>query len=402
MRTVADIRLNVLLVSRRKEVLDSLQTLLRNAPGLRVEQKLVVNGHIDPLHDVAQTPDVLVLHLGETRRAELQSLAARPLDQRPPLVVIGSTHDPETMRLAMHAGARDLLPLPLVEADLLAALQRIERDHRSAPAAQECIVTAFINAKGGCGGTFLACNVAHALATRNRRRTVLLDLDLQFGSIPLYFDLFPSRGLLQALENVADLDDTALNAYLTEHESGLAILGQASQDPLPLSGVAPESLQSLLTLLARTHEHILVDLPRHLDAQTCGVLVHAERIVLVVQQSVTVLRDAARLVTCLRRDVAVGPERLLTVVNRYDKRSSITPEDVARTIGCGAPLLVPNDYSSVAESIATGRPLLAQARNTAVAKSIVALAEKINGTAPPPARGLLGRTLFRLGKPESS
>src|SRR5579863_7176817 len=205
MSDMTDIRLKVLLVSRRKETLDSLEVLLRKYPGAQIERKLVVNGHVDPLHGVTSAPDALVLHLGETWRAELESLAARPADRRPPLIVVGSTNDTAAMRLAMQAGARDLLPLPLIEADLVAALERIDRDHRAAASGREGSVTAFMNAKGGCGATFLACNVAHALTTLSRKRVALVDLDLQFGAIPLYFDLFPKRGLLQALEHVEGL-----------------------------------------------------------------------------------------------------------------------------------------------------------------------------------------------------
>src|SRR5215467_4971552 len=126
-----DINLNVLLVSRRKETLDHLESLLRKHPGLRLQRKLTVNGHVDPLHDVGTLPDALILHLGETSHAELESLAERAVDRRPPLIVVGSASDTIVMRLAMQAGARDLLPLPLVEADLIAALKRIGRDHRA-------------------------------------------------------------------------------------------------------------------------------------------------------------------------------------------------------------------------------------------------------------------------------
>src|SRR5690349_12893919 len=108
MPEITDIRLKVLLVSRRKDTLDSLEVLLRKYPGLRIERKLVVNGHIDPLHGVASPPDALVLHLGDTWRAELESLASLPADRRPPVIVVGSTNDTNAMRLAMQAGARDL------------------------------------------------------------------------------------------------------------------------------------------------------------------------------------------------------------------------------------------------------------------------------------------------------
>src|SRR5262249_18338583 len=156
---IMDVKLNVLLVSRRKETLDHLESILRKFPSLRLQRQLTVNGHVDPLHDVSTLPEALILHLGETSHAELESLAARAADRRPPLIVVGDTNGTTVMRLAMQAGARDLLPLPLVEADLIAALQRIERDRRAGGALPEGSVIACMNAKGGCGATLLACNI---------------------------------------------------------------------------------------------------------------------------------------------------------------------------------------------------------------------------------------------------
>ncbi|HXR92675.1 MAG TPA: AAA family ATPase [Steroidobacteraceae bacterium] len=401
MPELADIRLKVLLVSRRKDTLDSLDAVLRKYPGIRIERKLVVNGHVDPLHGVTSPPDALVLHLGQTWQAELESLAARPADRRPPLVVVGSTNDTNAMRLAMQAGARDLLPIPLVEADLMSALARIERDRKAVSSGEEGAVTAFINAKGGCGSTFLACNVAHVLAAQSQQRVALIDLDLQFGTIPLYFDLFPKRGLLQAIENLEGMDATAFQGYLARHGSGLGILGNAADDALPVGNISAEAVQTLLNVAVRSHQHVVVDLPRRIDPVTTRVIDRAQHIVLVVQQSVTVLRDATRLMNCLRRDLAVSADRITAVINRYEKDSPISTEDIRSTIGCADLLAVPNDYRSVSECIAAGRPLLEHVRTAAITKAVMALETRLGGTAATARPGLLARTFSSLIKPRS-
>ncbi|HEV2269173.1 MAG TPA: AAA family ATPase [Steroidobacteraceae bacterium] len=401
MPEITDLRLKVLLVSRRKETLESLEGLLRKYPGVQIERKLVVNGHVDPLHGVATLPDALVLHLGDTWRAELESLAAMPADRRPPLIAVGSNNDTAAMRLAMQAGARDVLPLPLVEADLIAALARIHRDHRAVATGREGSVTAFINAKGGCGATFLACNVAHALALESRNRVALVDLDLQFGTAPLYFDLFPKRGLLQALENLDGMDDTALEGYVVRHSSGLAVLGQAAQDTLPLGSVSAERVNELLNVFVKTHDHTLIDLPRRIDPIAVRVLERAQHVVLVVQQAVTVLRDASRLMGCLRRDLGIGADRIAVVLNRYEKDGAISLDDVRSTLACGEIAAIPNDFRSVSECISAGQPLLSHVRSAAITKAVAALAVKLGGRAPEESRGLISRALTNLIRPRA-
>jgi pilus assembly protein CpaE len=386
-----DVNLNVLLVSRRKDTLDQLESLLRQHPGLRLQRKLTVNGHVDPLHDVATMPDALILHLGETSHAELVSLAERSLDKRPPLIVVGSVSDTAVMRLAMHAGARDLLPLPLVAADLLAALQRIEKDRRAGDARAAGSLIAFMNAKGGCGSTLLACNVAHALTTVSQRTVTLIDLDLQFGAIPVYFDLFPKRGMLQALENIEGLDEMAFNGYLVQHSSGLKILGHASEDALPTQAVRPQDVSHLVSLALRSADHLIVDMPRRVDAVAAAVIDRAQYIVLVVQQSVATVRDATRLLNCLRRELGVSKDRILVVVNRYDKDAAVTAEDIRSTLACGDLSLVPNDFRTVSECVNTGMPLLMRARNATVTRAVLDLQSRLGGNLTD-RQGLLART----------
>jgi len=395
-----DIRLNVLLVSRRKETLDHLEAMLRKHAGVRIERKLVVNGHVDPLHEVTTLPDALILHLGEKSHAELESMAARAVDTRPPLIVLGSGNDTTVMRLAMQAGARDLLPLPVVEADLLAALQRIERDHRAGAVRAEGNVLAFMNAKGGCGATFLACNVAHTLVAVSQRKVSLIDLDLQFGTMPLYFDLFPKRGMLQALENIDGLDELAFSGYMVQHSSGLKVLGHAAEDPLLTQSVSAQHVNQLINLAARSSDHVVVDLPRRVDPVTASVMERAAHLLLIVQQSVATLRDANRLLTCLRRDLGISKERIVVVVNRYEKNSDITVEDIRTTLACGEVALVPNDFATVAACIDTGTPLLMQARNAAVSRAVVALHSRLGGSRAEQ-QGLLTRTLSGLIKPRA-
>jgi len=123
--------------------------------------------------------------------------------------------------------------------------------------------------------------------------------------------------------------------------------------------------------------------------------------VLIVQQSVATLRDATRLLTCLRHDLGVAKERIVVVVNRYEKNSGITVEDIRTTLVCGELALVPNDFATVSACIDTGTPLLAQARNAAVTRAVVALQSRLGGSQVAQ-QGLLSRTLSGFIKSRST
>jgi pilus assembly protein CpaE len=382
--------LNILLVSRRKEMLEALDKLLRE-DGIGSRQQLNTNGHVDPLHGVEELPELVILHLSHLWREELESFVARPTERRPALILIGGSHEIPVMRLAMQAGARDVLPTPPARTDVMEAIARVASERR-VTSQRPAATTVFINAKGGCGATLLACNVAHMLVAESRKRVALFDFDLQFGAAPLYLDLFPKRGVARAVENLAGLDEVALDGYFTAHASGLNVLSHAVDDPVSIDSLPPAAADHLIELAMRSHDHVIIDLPRRADAMTAAVMARANRVVLVLQQSVTALRDGARLLQWLRGDLGVTRDQLTIVVNRFDKGAAISIEDVQKSLACDRPLLVPNDFRSASECVNTGTPLLSYARNAAITKAVLALQAQLGGASKQSTGGLLART----------
>ena len=171
--------LRALISSRDATALTQLKGLAQQLTGWQVGTRLVNNGHTDPLYGLEPLPDLLLLHVSPLWREELAALQQRPAQQRPALLVCGP-QDPECMRQAMQAGARDFLPEPVVAQELLAAIGRMALESRDDQAPGGKLV-AVINAKGGSGATMLACNLAHSLSAPGQR-TLLLDLDRQFGT----------------------------------------------------------------------------------------------------------------------------------------------------------------------------------------------------------------------------
>ncbi len=389
----------VLLASRDQAMLVTLESCLARQEGVRIKRRQMVSGYADALQGIDELPDILILHLSEDWRAELESLARRPLDSRPHVIVLGSGADPEVMRHAIRAGARDFLSVPVADAELLEALTRLVKDiHPSASG--RAALTVFMNGKGGSGATLLACNVAHIMAAASKQRVALIDLDLQFGTLPMYMDLTPSRGISQALANLDELDEVALEGYMTRHESGVNVLGNTEDNPFAVQDATGGQIIRLLDIAERSHDQIVVDLPRRIDDISVSVLEHATRVVIVVQQALTTLRDAGRLVQVLCRDIGLSRGNLCIVVNRYDKNAPVTLADIEKTLRCGDPVLVPNAFDTVTESINTGGLLYDRARNSAITRALMTLETRLGGNSATerPGGGLFARALSGLVK----
>ena len=385
-------RLRVLIVSRLQPAADHLHQCLAGHREFIVSKRILNNGHIDPLHGVDEMPDLLLLHHAPGY-SELQYLAENTQRGQVPLIVCGPDNDPEGMRLAMQAGARDYLPAPTTEEDLVSSLLRFrqETSRSGSSRAGQLIVT--INGKGGSGASFIATNLAHSLVVDAKRQVTLVDLDLQFGGLSRYLDLAPKVGLLQALEVAQELDDVAADAYTREHSSGLRLLAAPSERLAHPDEIPIEDLDALLKVYMSNNDYLVVDAPNRLNTVTEFFLERADHIVLVVQQSLPNIQDAARLLHLLSTEISVLNAQIKIAVNRFTKNSLIELSDIRKALRQDELITIPNQYKLAAESINSGVPVAQVSKKAPLTKGIRELQAAFETQHSEPEQNFLARAL---------
>jgi len=386
----------ILIASDSQEAVVAIRSVLRDARGLELDAQIIEAHQPDPLYGVAQMPDILLLRVSSGSVLELEALSAYAPSERPPLIVIGDVGHPAYMRAAMQVGARDFLTEPVSEQELRAAISRIAAESRASQTPDQAQITAVVNGKGGSGATFLACNLANLLAESSQLRTVLLGVDLVFGSITRYLDIQPKRGLLEALEVAEDLDGTAIEAYLTRHDSGVALLASEHDADLMQQEMLTDRFDILLNLLLQNFEHCVIDVPRGIEPFSVRVFERADQIALVVQQSVPSLHDAARMYDLMTRNFGVRANRITIVVNRYQRGAAVELADIQEFFRDRKLICIPNDYRNVTESIDIGVPMYRHARRSAVTKALMQLEKQLHGRAGSTDKGFLPK-LLRTG-----
>jgi len=371
-------RLDLLLAGRARDELGALETLLRTRRDVGIRTRVMLNGTVDPLKDVYPLPDALVLVASENWRAELAAYAERPPGERPALLVVGESSHTELIRVAMRAGARDFLSPPVDDGEIGHFLDDLLRDQRVAASQKTARLTAVINAKGGSGASMIAANLAHALAASLERHTVLVDMDVQFGALPLYFNLTPRNGLVRALELVDSLDLLALEGYVLPHQSGLDLMASTPEDRMTIAEVPEERVEMLLKLLGEAYEDIVVDLPRWVSGATAMTLEHADQVLVVMEQGVAHLRDAQQLVSILGNELNIADSRITVVVNRFSKSNPVSLKDIREALPDLQVISLPNDYRRVSRSVNMGSPLLETAGGAAITRNLDRLARSLD------------------------
>ncbi len=386
--------MHLLISSRDAGALQHLQGISRRIPGLQVNTRLVSNGHTDPLYGLEQFPDFLLLRVSHLWRDELAALLQHPAKERPPLLVCGPLEEREGIRLAMQAGARDFLPEPVAAEELLAALGRMVMEARASSSSGGKLV-AVMNAKGGSGATLLACNLAHQLSAKGGN-TLLLDLDLQFGSVAHYLDVHPAHSHVEVLQQIGEMDSVALRGFCSHFSPTLHVLGGRENELCLPQDVHIEQLEALLKLARSTYDWVVVDLPRQIDHLTGITLEEADRVYIVVQQSLSHLKDASRLARILRDELGVRSENLQVVVNRYDKAAPISLRDIGTALRCNELQKLPNDFAQVSQSQNTGVPLDLQAPRAPITLALHELSKELLGKPVDAEQGMFKRAFSRF------
>jgi protein-tyrosine kinase len=141
------------------------------------------------------------------------------------------------------------------QAEAVRALRnRLGRDGTAGAEALRAL--AVVSADRGDGKTFLAANLAVALAQRGGR-TVLVDADLRGPRQHEVFDLEPGTGLAGMLSGRAD--PQAIRAV--HGVGGLFVLPAGQVPPNPLELVERADFARLIALLKARFDHVIVDTP---------------------------------------------------------------------------------------------------------------------------------------------
>lgn len=376
-------KLVILVVSKKTEAIDSIEKLLREGGYDMVSRRLLIEGDKEPIYAVDKVPEMIVFHVSDRWRQELENLIAIEAVKRPALLVIADTADAEMLHMAMHAGALDLLTFPLVKEDFLKAIGRVSVVKSTIAPREAAQVISFMNTNGGCGSTFLAVNVAHVLATKFNKRVGLVDLDLQFGTLPFYLNMYPRQGISKALENLGTIDEEAVKGYFARHSSGVEVLTNGIEPGAICKEVDAEQVMQLLKIASYAYDYLILDLPRHVEHMTKSAIMNSSHVALVMQQSVLSMACASKIVNCLRQQMGLTNDQLFVVVNRYYPPSPVKIDEISNTLKVQAPIVVSNDFDLVSECVNTGIPLLDKAKNSAVAKSIIELASRLSGIPVP-------------------
>ncbi|MGN6244746.1 MAG: AAA family ATPase [Motilibacteraceae bacterium] len=244
-------------------------------------------------------------------------------------------------------------------------------------AAEGRVVTVF-SAKGGCGKTTLATNLAVALADGGRCRVCVVDLDLAFGDVAIAMQLVPARTIVDAVAMQGSMDAQGVSSLVTPHSPGLdtvlAPLEPGEAERIPVSVVT-----ELLRVLRTMYDFVVIDSPPAFTDHVLAAFDLADTYVLLATLDIPALKNL-RLTLDMLDLLGYPRESWQVVLNRSDSKVGLAVADVEKTLKVPIAVQVPSSRA-VSASINKGVPIVLDEPNHPVSQAIRALAEqRVRGT----------------------
>jgi pilus assembly protein CpaE len=234
------------------------------------------------------------------------------------------------------------------------------------------VVTVF-SAKGGCGKTTLATNLAAALADRGRRQVVIVDLDLAFGDVAIALQLFPAHTIADAVPMAESLDLEAVQAILTPHSPGLTAL-VAPIDPGSGESVPPALVTRIIDLLRERFDYVVIDTPPAFDEQVLAAFDASDVVALIATLDVPALKNLKLTLETLDL-LRYQKEKWRVVLNRADSKVGLQLSEVEKTLRTEISAHVPSSRD-VPAAINRGVPIMLDDPKHPVSLSIRQFAER--------------------------
>jgi pilus assembly protein CpaE len=299
------------------------------------------------------------------------------------VVGVGAQKEADLILAALRAGVREYV----VEREGEPLQRSVQQLLEASGTLQLGKITAVLGAKGGMGATTLAANLAGVFRQRDQR-VCLADLDLELGDVLSFLDVRGSYALADVAANARRLDRDLLDQSVPRHGSGIWVLSQ-TEKAAEAEGLGPESVAAVLRFLRTHYDQLIVDGVHGFGDVALAALDLADRIVLVVTQEVPAVRSAQRCAEIFGR-LGYEADRVLLVVNRFHKASTITTQVIEETVGLPVAATIGNDFQALTRAVNRGVLLRDEAPRSPVVRDLEALSERLapSGAPAEPPSGL--------------
>ena len=308
-------------------------------------------------------------------------LAAIREHTRAPVILVASGAEAGAMlEQALEADITDVLLLPQLTHNVVFSIRKAShaRRHLQTPVHHGRVITIF-SPKGGTGKTVISTNLAAALAKNEHKKTLLLDLDLQFGDAAIVLGLEPTKTIYDLVVAPGELDSEKLAGYVTRHACGLDVLA-APLRPEDAELVTESKVTALLEVARASYEAIVVDTSPFFHGPMLATLDRTDELVVLCGLDVPTLKNV-RLALQTLEQLSFPASRIRYIMNRASANVGLKTREVEDGLKVKVAHELPLDRS-VQVSVNRGEPTVLVHKRSDFSRAFTPVVKQLAPKAP--------------------
>ncbi len=297
------------------------------------------------------------------------------------VIMMSVQHESEYLKKAMLAGAKAYIMKPVDMDELVDTIQttfdkyqHLDRSPVRASESKEAQVISFFSAKGGVGKSMLALNSSLIIHEKFNKKVLLMDLDLQFGDIALMVNRQNELTIKEMFDDSPITSIEAMKPYLFKYKENCDMLF-APKDPEAAEYISNEQIKSILFILKKHYDVIIIDTGVNYDEVTLNALDFSDQIIVVSNLEVTGLKNtklSLRVMQTLNYDAS----KVKLLINMSQDKFGVTKANVQKAFTYDVLGYIPEDIKLVRQAINTGVPSISL-KNSSLYKPLLAVCQSI-------------------------
>lgn len=363
----------VILVESNRLMLERLSSVIRNTKDFELVSRYQRAG--DALgQGLMFKPNLILLDIDESDNLALLEDFTKTYAEAD-VICLSAKWAPSDSESIARAGAKGFLIKPFTSEELQEALRTFNKTGLS----YGSNVLAFFSPKGKSGKTTLIANLGMALAQKTGQQVGIIDADLQFGDMSVFFNLAPKTTLMEAVRDINFLSPVTLNSYFLPIADNLRVLC-GTRRPEYAEMVDIKAFTEVVDMARSMYRYVLIDIPSGFTPISIATAEASDITYLVTMiNGIFEIQHMQRALDIFK----AWPDyenRVRTIFTRVEPCDANERAKLVQSLGYPKVSVIPNEYMLVSSSANNGQMAILEQPDSKFAYFVNQLADEIIGS----------------------
>ncbi len=289
------------------------------------------------------------------------------------VIIMSVQAESEYLKKAMFHGAKEYIIKPFNYEDLVNTIittyEKYKdkvvntdyfREGKSSAKQSNAKIITFFSSKGGVGKSVLSLNSAVTLSKMHHKKTLLIDLDLQFGDISMLVNQYAQKTILDVIEDGQLESYENIKPYLYGFSENLHILF-APTKPEAAEYIGKDSIEKIIKILIKQYDVIIIDTGINFNDSTLYILDISEIVLFVATMEIVALKNT-KLGLGVMKSLGYDKNKVKLIINNFTTKFGINKAEAEGAFKDGVYAMIPEDQNTVSISVNKGSPFCDSAK----------------------------------------